>query len=681
MSFKISLAKSFLDAKKRFGDRRIEALITSKIEDFIRNPDDPKFGFEPMKGTKYRWWKFPVNDDLRVIVDRREDELILCHVGIHDDAYEWAERRYSGVNNRTGEIQIIEVREEVRTIVRNATAEPPLFEKWDDAYLLGLGVPEEYLYPLRSINTEDSMWRLFNVLPEEVAVRLDDLQKGLPVPMPICAESVSSAIDEQLCFARIDSEFELRQALESPMEKWIIFLHPTQKKIAEAGFDGPARITGSAGTGKSVVALHRAVNLAKSSAKARVLFTTHTTTLAEETRHKLSLLLGDSKEIRDRVEVNHLHHVARSLTNKMGGRVNNQVDETYVRTVIERSANRVSNGKIPSSFLISEWESIIDPWGIRSWDEYEKASRAGRGKSLQSKQKASVWEVFDDVITSLNAEQVVTHNQLLQEAVTLVEDNNNKPFDHIVADEAQDFSPTALRLLRAMVDNGPNDLFMCRDAGQSIYGSQFSLKDVGIDVVGRSRRLRRNYRTTRQIQAFAEKLLPNEMTDGEGDTERREAVSILSGPEPVVELCAIPNEEIEFVANHLKHLLSNGAQPNEMAIFARAAILKERAEAALSKCDLPWHYLKEGLLPSMNRVSLSTMHRARGLEFRIVVVMGCDLELLPHARVLENQFDDIDRENIIEKDKHAFYVACTRARENLLVTCSGQPSVFLQPFL
>lgn len=681
MSYSVSMAKSFLDAKARFRGSPAYELITAKVEDFFQNPDDPRFRFEKMHATKFAWWKFRIDINLRVIVARIDGELILCYVDQHDDAYDWAQRRKYSVNDRTGEIQVTEFREDLQTYVRRVEKDPPLFENWDDDYLLRLGMPEEYLPSLRAISDEKNLWKLFDVLPEEVAVRLDDLQKGLPVPCPVPAESASEAIGSQLCFARIDSEYELRQALESPMEKWIIFLHPTQEKIAKTSFDGPARVSGSAGTGKSVVALHRAFNLAKTGSEGRVLLTTLTTTMAEEFNHKLSLLVRQDKELRDRIVASNIHHIARSEMSRLNHDVKKQVDnDSHVRDLIEQCAARLGKKDNQIAFLVSEWEAVIDPWGIKTWEEYEKASRAGRGTPLQARQKVAVWEVFEEILRLLAEQEVVTHNQLLQEAADLLLSSNHAPYEHVVADETQDLSPTALRLLRALVKPGPNDLFMCRDAGQSIYSCQYALKDVGIDVSGRSKRLRRNYRTTREIQAFAERLLPAAVADGDGSTERREAVSILTGPEPVIQLCSNPDEEIDYVANHLKSLIRKGAQPNEIAIFARRSALKERVDPAVSKAGLSWHYLKDGLLPSMNRVSLSTMHNARGLEYRIVVVMGCDFDLLPHAYILDNQYDDLDKENFVEKERHALYVACTRARENLLVTCSGQPSIFLKPF-
>ena len=252
-------------------------------------------------------------------------------------------------------------------------------------------------------------------------------------------------------------------------------------------------------------------------------------------------------------------------------------------------------------------------------------------------------------------------------------------YQHVIADEAQDFGPAEFRLLRALVAPGDNDLFLCGDAGQRIYQPRFSWKAAGIEVRGRATRLTVNYRTTEQIRRFADTLLPAALDeDGDGKPEPRASISLLKGPPPEVSGYATVNEEIAGVAQRLRELTTSGFAPRDIAIFCRSETrLKERAEPALRQCGLVGHYLSDDAPPTDAHVSLGSMHRAKGLEFKIVIVMGCDEDLLPRASVLDDMVDEADRAAFVEQERQLLYVACTRARERLVVTYSGEPSRFL----
>jgi superfamily I DNA/RNA helicase len=252
------------------------------------------------------------------------------------------------------------------------------------------------------------------------------------------------------------------------------------------------------------------------------------------------------------------------------------------------------------------------------------------------------------------------------------------PFRHVVADEVQDFGPAELTLLRALAPAGADDLLVCGDAGQRIFVRPIALARVGIDVRGRSTRLRVNYRTTDQIRSFADRLLPK-VDEGEGSETERRTVSLLQGIEPVVVAHRTIDAEIAGLAEWVRGLQADGYRPGEIGVFARSeTMLRERVEPALRKLGLVPHPLRDETPPAVKDVAIGTMHRAKGLEFKAVAVVGCDYDVLPPAYVLREQADDADRDEQIEQERQLLYVAATRARERLLLSHTGKATRYLR---
>ncbi len=376
-------------------------------------------------------------------------------------------------------------------------------------YLLALGVPKEWVEPVRTA-TQDQLLELLERLPEEAAERLMDLAAGKVVKVPE-ASGVSDPFghpDAQRRFRVIDRQEELRQALEYPWEKWIVFLHPEQRSVVEETFSGPARVSGSAGTGKSVVAMHRAADLARRSDNSRVLLTTFSKTLAARLSQNADRLMGKEAEERHRIEIAHLHAKARELWIDRSGRPFRPAQSRQIDELISAANSAVGDGSFSDGFLRAEWDHVVDPWGIVTWTQYRDASRTGRGTPLGARQRKAAWKIFDRVRKEMAEAELITWNQLCWETANYLDDEDEKHFDHVIADEIQDFGPAEVRLLRALVAEQENDLFLCGDPGQRIYKSAFSWRTLGIDVRGRSRHLTVNYRTTEEIRRFADRLLP-----------------------------------------------------------------------------------------------------------------------------------------------------------------------------
>jgi len=676
------IADTFTKALTRLAPAEQSAVKQSAF-DFQLSPCNPGFNYETLKRPRDpNFRSFRVSKDIRIILHQLGDTLMLCYVDHHRPAYDWAERRKIEVHPKTGAAQIVEVveKEIVKQVVREVPQDPPLFATYDPDYLLALGVPPEWLTAVRHVGQE-GLEKLIGRLPEEAMERLMELAMGNPVAAPIAPPNATPFThpDAQRRFRILDSHDELRQALASPWEKWIVFLHPSQRQVVEKRFSGPACVTGAAGTGKSVVALHRAATLARKDLNARVLVTSYSRTLAARLGQSLDILMGAAEPARSRIQVDNLHSIAVDIWTKHTGRRFNPISAKALLQMVEDSNRTAGKGDFASAFLKAEWDAIIDPWGIASWEEYKRASRARRGTPLGARQKLAAWRIFENVQKVLSGSGLFTWNGICHTVAALVADEQVRPtFDHVVVDESQDLGPAELTLIRSLVAPGENDIFLCGDAGQRIFKSRFSWYSVGVDVRGRSSRLKLNYRTTEAIQRFADRLLPGGPEGGSGESEARDAVSLLIGPDPEIIGKQTAAEEVESLAEWLLRLQEEGFQPFEIGLFARTEhVISGRILPAVEQCGLAACMLSDDEPPSSEEVSVGTMHRAKGLEFKAVAVVGCDAGLMPLRSALDSLADPGDRESFIEQERQLLYVACSRARERLLVTSSGQASEFL----
>jgi len=583
----------------------------------------------------------------------------------------------------TGAAQIVEViertEEHVRRIVREEVVEPPIFRRFEKSYIYALGVPEEWLESVLNVR-ESELENLLPRLPQEAAERLLDLACGnpVPVPQPEAGATGFAHPDAQRRFKVVESENELKLALDAPWDQWMIFLHPTQRKVVERRFKGPGRVSGAAGTGKTVVALHRAVELAKRNPKANILLTTFSRTLAVRLGIQAKTLLRDASTASERIRIEHLHKIARDIVAAQSGKPVSIIEGPAFLQLLADAQGETGGSQLDPGFLKAEWDGVIEAAGMETWDEYRSATRSNRGTPLGAKQRLTIWRVFDRALQLMKVRNVTTLDRLCVLAARYC---SVKPlFDHLIADEFQDFGPSELRLMRALVKTGEDDLLFCGDSGQRIYKPASSWLSLGIDIRGRSTNLKVNYRTTEQIRTFADCIVGLTLDGGTGEPENRTSVSLLQGEKPLVLVTLGVREEIEAVAEWLREVVTAGIRSQEIAIFARTeAILKKRAEVAVGRAGLQYCQLKDDDPDIGEYVKLGTMHRAKGLEFKAVAVLGCEEGVLPLDSVAESLKDPVDRQNFLEHDRHLLYVACTRARERLLVTATGRLSRFISP--
>ena len=321
---------------------------------------------------------------------------------------------------------------------------------------------------------------------------------------------------------------------------------------------------------------------------------------------------------------------------------------------------------------------MVDAWQLDSWEAYRDVARLGRKTRLPEQQRVVLWSIFDRVRSGLAARKLVTYPGLFSRLVPAMAHSKNMPFDFAVVDEAQDIAISHLRFFAALGGNRPNALFFAGDLGQRIFQQPFSWKALGIDIRGRSRTLRVNYRTSHQIRMQADRLLGPEVSDVDGNTDdRRDTISVFNGPAPVIQILTSENDEIKTVSAWLSEKVKAGVAPHEFGIFVRSEAEIPRARAAVEDARIPFKILDEHVETTSGYVSISTMHLAKGLEFRAVVVMACDDEIIPLQERIETVGDDADLQEVYDTERHLLYVACTRARDHLLVTSVAPASEFL----
>ena len=484
--------------------------------------------------------------------------------------------------------------------------------------------------------------------------------------------------DAQRRFRLVENAEELERALEFPWEKWTVFLHPAQRRIVESRYSGSARVSGSAGTGKTIVALHRAVHLARANPDARVLLASFSDALANALRVKLGRLIHNQPSIAERLEVHSMGSIGRRLYEANFGTPALATD-SEIRELIDRAAAETGEHKFSPHFLWTEWRMVVDAWQLDSWEAYRDVMRLGRKTRLAESQRAVLWSIFAKVRDGLAAQALLTEPRMFQRLEQHFAETTHPPFEYCVIDEAQDIGVAELRCLAALGGNRSDSLFFAGDLGQRIFRTPFSWRALGVDVRGRSHTLRINYRTSHQIRQQADRLLPPEIADIDGIAERRGGtVSAFNGPEPCISVYGSEDEEATAVAEWLTARRQDGYAPHEIALFVRSEVELPRAQESVSLAGLSATVLDGRSDGAPDRVVMGTMHLAKGLEFRAVAVMACDDEVLPLQSRIESIADEADLEDTYSTERHLLYVACTRARDHLLVTGVEPASEFLE---
>lgn len=686
MDFRI--ADTFADSLTRLTSDEQAAAKTTAL-DLQMNPANPGMQFHKLGRAKDKnLWSIRVSRDVRIIIHRTKESFLLCYVDHHDEAYRWAERRKIERHPTTGAMQIVEIRErvveiEVPKYIETEWPAPPkplLFAEVADDRLLGYGVPVEWVADVKACN-EDTLFEITDHLPAEAAEALLNLATGTTPPLPVAArvgEDPFAHPDAQRRFRVMTNVEELRQALEYPWERWMVFLHPAQRESVERSYNGPARVAGTAGTGKTVVAIHRAAHLARTDPNARVLLTTFSIPLARNLRNKMQSLVGSETTVRDRIAVRAIDEVGIEAYEAAFGPPKVPTS-AMLRALLKSASESTPAHSFSLGFLEAEWTDIVDAWQLDTWEAYRDVPRLGRKTRLGEKQRSVLWSIYERVRGELIDRGLVTMPAVFAAATERIRGGDAQPADFVVVDEAQDITVPQLRFLAAVAGAKADGLFFAGDLGQRIFQTPFSWASLGVDVRGRSQILRINYRTSHQIRRQADRLLHAELADVDGNVETRTGtVSVFNGPDPVIEFTESQEREAQIIASWLNARVSEGMEPHQIAVFVRSDAQLPRSREAVTEAGLKSVVFDENADVSSGSVSICTMHRAKGLEFRAVVVAACDDEIVPLQSRIEAVSDDADLEDVYNTERHLLYVACTRARDHLLVTGVVPVSEFLE---
>ncbi len=681
------IADTFTDSLARLSGEEQKAVKTTAF-DLQVNPGNPGHSFHKLDKAKDKnFWSVRVGRDIRIIVHKTQSSLLLCYVDHHDKAYDWAERRKLETHPTTGAAQLVQIRETVQEIfvpkyveapVR-AVVKLPLFAHVAREDLLSYGVPEEWLADV-SAATEDSLLNLAEHLPAEAAEALLELATGGTPAVRLATTAAGNPFEHPDALRRfrvMSNVDELQRALEFPWDKWTVFLHPDQRQVVEHEYSGPARVSGSAGTGKTIVALHRAAHLARTNPDARILLATFSDILANALLSRLKRLVYNEPRLIERIDVHSIDAIGTRMYKAHIGAPNIASRDVIVG-LIKDALKAVPDHKFSLQFVVSEWEQVVDAWQLQTWEAYRDVTRLGRKTRLPEPQRALIWSIFLHVRAALARAKQLTYAGLFDQLTPVIANLRNPPFDFAVIDEAQDISIAQLRFLAALGAKRADALFFAGDLGQRIFQQPFSWKALGVDIRGRSRTLRVNYRTSHQIRMQADRLLEPNVSDVDGNTdERGDTVSVFNGPSPLIQCFADEIAEIKCVSDWLSAQTVSGVAAHEIGVFVRSAAQVVRARRAVEVAGLPFRILDDGVETVSDFVSISTMHLAKGLEFRSVVVMACDDEVIPLQARIETVGEDSDLKEVYETERHLLYVACTRARDQLFLSAVAPGSEFL----
>ncbi|HBP1800731.1 UvrD-helicase domain-containing protein [Pseudomonas aeruginosa] len=690
LALKIAMSDDFL---KSFAavPRSQQLAVLNFVAKFRQNPMATGINYERIRdAADPNMRSVRINDNMRGIVLKPDVGNVYCLLWVdqHDDAYHWARRHRVAIHPDVGSIQIYAVQEEAAStalVMPEVADSVGLFDTLKDREIRRLGVPDERLAAVRAVKSESELEALEALLPDEAFEALFLFAAGEPFDKLVNEQSAPAMIDEsdfsaalerdstRRHFVVLTDDSDLEALLAAPLERWRVFLHPSQRKLVERDWNGPVKVTGGAGTGKTVVAMHRAARLARQYAQLPgrpVLFTTFTKTLAEDIRQHLELLCTPQEL--EKIQVVNLDQWASGLLRRFGysnGLLYNEADRRrFWQAAMSAMPASVD---LSQQFMRAEFERVVLPQGCETAEDYMRASRVGRGGQLGRTMRKALWPVFAEYRAQLQAANLREPEEAFREACQLLRTEKPKlGIRAMVVDEAQDISSAAFELIRAAVDPAENDLFIVGDAHQRIYRHKVVLSRVGIEVRGRSRSLKVNYRTTDEIRQWACAQLEGcAVDDLDGNVDSlRGYHSLTHGAAPDVIESASLLADVVHVQSILKQLQDDGMELRQVCVTARTnddvdGLARELQQAGVSCLRLENSTADDPAVPG---VRLATMHRIKGLEFSVVI-----LAAYKGATNYAEQFSRDEDAGVTEdtelSERCLLHVAATRAKRNLFL--------------
>jgi superfamily I DNA/RNA helicase/mRNA-degrading endonuclease RelE of RelBE toxin-antitoxin system len=722
----ISIAIS-ADFLKSFANipRSQQSKVSQFINKFRNNPTASGINYEKINAAKDKNLRsIRIDQAYRGIVLKPElgNIYLLLYVDNHDNAYDWAKNKTFNINPHTGGLQVVDVDSATGAVKpqRTADRQTGLFAKVKDKQLLVLGVPEALLPTVRSINSENQLDKATPYLPDEAVEALYALASGLSYEDAyneaerVRAENIPNIdVDDFAAtltnpdtlrrFHVVEDDTEMMALLNAPLEQWRVFLHPSQRALVKKYYNGPVRVLGGAGTGKTVVALHRAKWLAQeifTNPDDKILFTTFTKNLAEDIRDNLKKIC--STELLKRIEVKNIDAWVNNFLKSRDyaytiSYLDNTLDE-YWDDAINLAGK---NSCFSKEFFLDEWTHVIQAQGIAEEQAYLRASRLGRGVRINRKTRKAIWPVFEEYRCRLNENNRKEFIDAVRDARVILKTKGDiQPYRAVVVDEAQDMPAEVFRLIRELVplsraqapdDNLssavapeakgiPNDIFIVGDAHQRIYEHKITLSKCGINIRGRGKRLKINYRTTEEIRDWAVALLEGKSIDDldGGYDSGKGYKSLTHGIRPEVKSFPSFKEEFAYIMQNIDNLKNADIPLASMCIVARRNRDIDQYQGALNAAGIETYKVKHKVAddPTHKGVRLATMHRVKGIEFDYVHIAAVNADIIPlPVAIDDNPKAKLDHEL---RERALLYVAATRARKALYISAFASPSPFIQ---
>ena len=703
----VAISSEFMNAFAAV-PKKMQSKVLDFITKFRANPTASSINYEKIVQFKDKTLRsVRIDQTYRGIVKKPDtgNVYMLLWVDHHDKAYEWAKNKVCNVNPETGSLQVYDVDEEqiaavVKESARYEQEKEDLFASTHNRHLIKLGIPEELLPLVRAIYTEEQLDQSVDQLPPEAHESLTALAAGFTLDEVLSeynrtvgdganvdTDDFEAALDNpdtKRRFVVVDDDIALQEILEAPLEKWRVFLHPSQRNLVERDWNGPVRVLGGAGTGKTVVAIHRAKYLAEkvfTEDHDKILFTTFTRNLAADIKDNLSKICPD--KLMRRIEVVNLDRWVSAFLKKNGY----SYDIDYGRRIkpLWEKALTLSPDELGfgDSFYREEWDRVIQSQAITSFSEYLKASRVGRGVRLTRPNRKAIWPVFEEYRVLLNDHSLKEVDDAMRDACAIIKEKGDiLPYRTVIVDEAQDMGTQAFKLIREIAgEEKKNDIFIAGDAHQRIYRHKVVLGQCGIKIIGRGRKLRINYRTTEENRRWAVGLLDGvsfDDLDG-GQDDQKGYKSLLHGALPDVEHFSSFQAELEFITDFLQQVEKRGEKLHEICLVARTNNLLKQYEGALRAKGIATYSIRRDEAEDRRKegIRLATMHRVKGLEFNRVIIAGVNDGTLPLEVHWSKSDDQVIQRESENQEKALLYVAATRAKKEVIITSFGKASKFL----
>ena len=663
--------------------------VQLRVRDFQRkfkeNPFSPAINLEKIASFEDDSLRTArIDDTYRAIIGVASgDTYCLLYIDHHDEAMRWAQHKRFAWNSYTNSFQVTSITMEEVVEPRGQKRDDTVFAKYTDEQLLRIGVPEHQLPLVRSIKDMDDLEKAESSLSGDVFEYLfylmddgTDINNIITEVEAGKEQDGDSTINNKRNFIEITDDEELERVIAEGTEKWQIFLHPSQRLLVEKSYAGSLKVTGGGGTGKTVAAIHRLKKLTEKGSMKSVLYTTFTRTLIKNISSRVRSMGIKSENC----VIENIDKLALDMAKSYG-----LIPQTA--TVLDygpssRTSEEIWDGIVTDNlsqfdtrFLKREYLDVIVYNNNKTIDDYYRQSRTGRTQPVNRKQRTEIWNLVEQYVARKKESQLYDRNEIFNLIANHLNENGIHPFKHVIADEIQDFSNPELRFLRALVEEGPDDLFLVGDPYQRIYNNRkIAFSQVGINVRGkRSKRLRVNYRTTEEIKRAATNVVNGcAFDDFDGSPESLAGyVSLMHGDRPEYKIYDNRNEEIAAIIDFIRMCRENCIEYKDIVVASYIKDSIKPVQDALHRNNIPYKNLMNEGTGNDNGVNLSSFHNMKGLEFKVVILSDVNKKTFPYLPYGFEGLDEIEKKNHLMNQKALMYVAITRAMQKVLITGSG----------